>query len=164
MCIYYIIHNITKAGEANDADVNRGARNCRTFMFGTMIYIMLYMLLKHLALTNSFVYPILMSGFSLMLMADIAVMAYLYKAFYGRLITNEVLSNDQDENEWKFDDKTHKYARKTDVDYKLEREMEDVKADYHSKKINEIREELLEEKDETLENPDNNTDNDTINV
>lgn len=148
MCIYYTIHNITKAGEVNDEDVDRGARNCRTFMFGTMIYIMLYMLLKHLSLTNSFVYPILMSGFSLMLMADIAVMAYLYKAFYGRLITNEVLSSDHDEEKWKFDDKTHKYTRKSSADYMIEREMEDVKADYHSKKINEMREKLFDDKEE----------------
>ena len=152
MCIYYTIHNITKAGEINDEDVDRGARNCRTFMFGTMIYIMLYMLLKHLSLTNSFVYPILMSGFSLMLIADIAIMAYLYKAFYGRLITNEVLSNDKDEAEWKYDDKTHKYVRKSEADYKIEKEMEDVKADYHSRKINEIREEILDSKKDEDDN------------
>jgi len=103
--------------------------------------------------------------FSLMLMADMAVMAYLYKAFYGRLITNEVLSNDQDESGWKFNEKDHKYARKSAADYKIEKEMENVKSDYYCKKINEIREELVEEEkeeDTTETNETNN--NDTIQV
>ena len=108
------------------------------------------MILKHLCLTNSFVYPILMSGFSLMLLADIAVMAYLYKVFYGRLIVNEVLSNDVDEDTWKYDDKTHKYIRKTDADYEVEKAMDNVKSDYYSKKINEIREELVDEKNDDI--------------
>lgn len=159
MCIYYIIHNITKAGERNDENIDRAARNCRTFMFGTMIYIVLYMLLKHLSLTNKFIYSILMSGFALMFMADIAVMAFLYKIFYGRFITNEVLSNDEDDAEWKYDEKTHKYKRKTDADYRIENELENAKADYYSKKINEMREELNNKCEIKPDVPDNNNNN-----
>jgi hypothetical protein len=144
MCIYYTIHSITKSMEIGDEGqyVNRGARNCRTFMLGTVIYIGLYMWLKFYSIKHPVNYGILMSGFILLLIADLSVMAYLYRAFYGRLIMNEIVSNDEDDHKWKFDEKTHKYTQKTDHDYKIEHDLEEIKEEYQDKAVDNLRKEM----------------------
>ena len=100
------------------------------------------MWLKFYSIKHPVNYGILMSGFILLLIADLSVMAYLYRAFYGRLIMNEIVSNDEDDHKWKFDEKTHKYTQKTDHDYKIEHDLEEIKEEYQDKAVDNLRKEM----------------------
>ena len=107
MCIFYIIHSLTTK-TLNDND---GSKNTRTFLFGSLIYIVLYMMSMHYALKNPISYGILSTGLILLFIADISAMAFVYKSYYGRFITNEITETD---NDWKFNKEEHTYKKKTE--------------------------------------------------
>jgi len=138
MVFFYAIHSITKKGEGE----KDGAKNARTFLIGAIIYIALFMFLMHHGLKNKFTNPILKTGFFLILMVDMATMAYLYRSYYGRLITNEILSTDDDEGKWKYSETDHKYKMKTEDDVQLEEEINKVKNDYNYKELEKLRTEM----------------------
>ena len=138
MCIYYSIHSLTKKADGE----KDGPKNARTFLFGSMIYIIIYMFLSHYGLKNKQLIGLLKTGFYLLLLADLATMAYIYKSYYGRLITNEILSTDKEDKDWKYNEKKHEYSLKTETDKKIENEIEKVQADYNMKEINKLKEKL----------------------
>jgi hypothetical protein len=119
-----------------------GAKNARTFLIGAIIYIALFMFLMHHGLKNKFTNPILKTGFFLILVVDMATMAYLYRSYYGRLITNEILSTDDEESKWKYSETNHKYKLKTEDDIQLEEEINKVKNDYNYKELEKLRTEM----------------------
>lgn len=90
-----------------------GQKNCIILLLGTITWVLLWVLLY--TFKNTFYYEALRTGFIVILLADIATMAYLYKAYYGRFITNE-LGEDPSTTEWKFDQNTKKYKRKDEYD------------------------------------------------
>lgn len=122
MCIYYSIHSLTKKVDGG----KDGSKNARTFLFGSIIYIIIYMFLSHYGLKNKKLIGILKTGFYLLLLADLATMAYIYKSYYGRLITNEILSTDEEESNWEYNEKNHKYSIKKETDKKIENEIKKV--------------------------------------
>lgn len=141
MCIYYLIHNLTSKGK----NENDGPKNARTFLMGSVIYIILYMVVMNLSLKYKFQSGIMKSSLILLLCADIATMAYLYKAYYGRIILNEL---DDSCDKWKFDNKNHKYNKKTNSDIKMENEIDKIKQDYNTIKLNKLKKKIFEQKNE----------------
>ena len=129
MCIYYTIHSLTKKADGE----KDGAKNARTFLFGSIIYIIIYMFLSHYGLKNKKFIDILKTGFYLLILADLATMAYIYRSYYGRLITNEILSTDEDESKWKYNEKNHKYSLNTENDKKIEKVEEKVEENVEEK-------------------------------
>lgn len=122
MVFFYVIHSLTKKGD----NENDGSKNARTFLFGGLIYILIFMYLMHHGLKNKFTNPILKTGFFLILLFDIATMCYLYRSYYGRLITNE-LSNTHDDNKWKYSAENHEYKLKTKDDILIEHKINKIK-------------------------------------
>ena len=54
-------------------------------------------------------------------------MAFIYKQYYGRLITHEIFTTDESDKDWKYDEKEHKYDRKTMNDIHKETKIENMK-------------------------------------
>lgn len=138
MVFYYTIHSMTSKGE-KESD---GAKNCRTFLFGSVIYIILLMVVMHYSLKNRKICGILKTGLLLLFIVDIATMAYIYRSYYGRLITNELLPTDDSKKEWKYDEKKHKYQKKTNTDKEIEEEIENIKNDYNKREIDKLKEKI----------------------
>ena len=107
MPVFYLLHEILPSRE-NEKD---SKRNCRTFIIGMFIYCIIYIVIKNLVI-NNYLSTIMMdalyyTGFILFI-ADISVMAYTYKSYFGRNILNETLDND---DEWEYNEETKKYKK-----------------------------------------------------
>ena len=104
MCIFYLLHEITEFKD----DVPNGKRNARIFMLGIIIYCLVYILLVNLWDKNYFnkntTDAIFWAGLVLF-MADVSIMGYIYKSYYGRSLLNEY----GDDEEWLYNDEKHKY-------------------------------------------------------
>ena len=136
MCIYYIIHNLTNKGESE----KNGAKNARTFIFGSIMYIILYMALMHFSLKYPLSYGIFKTGLIMLFLSDIATMGYIYKSYYGRLIFNELSVDDEEDDKWKYNDKTHKYKLKNANDKALDEEKSNLNYQQERNKIYETYE------------------------
>ena len=147
MCIFYIIHSVTKKEE----DEKDGTKNARTFILGAIVYIILYMLVMNFAIKNEEMGGTLKAGLILLLVADIATMAYLYKNYYGRTILNEIVNEDQ--TEWKFNEQLHKYEKKTYADQNFEQQIDKIKNDYNAVKLDELKKKLEEMKEGEILQP-----------
>lgn len=84
-----------------------------TFLLGTIAWVLIWVLIY--SFKNNFYYEALRTAFITIILADAAVMAYLYKSYYGRFITNE-LGEDPSTTEWKYNKETKKYERKNIYD------------------------------------------------
>ena len=141
MCFFYLIHNLTNKG-CSEKD---GPKNARTFIIGSVLYIVIFMIIMNLSLKYKFQSGILKSSLILLVVADIATMGYLYKSYYGRSILNEAdIDNDKD---WKFNEKTHKYEKKTAGDKRTENELDKLKSDYNSIELKKLRKKIDEPED-----------------
>ena len=101
------------------------------------------MVIMNLSLRYKFQSGILKSSLILLLVADIATMGYLYKSYYGRSILNEAdIDNDKD---WKFDEKNHKYENKTVGDKRTENEIDKLNSDYNSIELNKLKKKMDDE-------------------
>lgn len=89
-----------------------GKRNCATFLFGTIVYGVLYAVLKHFQIIYGVLMEAVLTVFAVMIFADMCTMGYIYKRYYGRNILYEVAA-DENEKKWNFDKDTHKYSRKS---------------------------------------------------
>jgi len=158
MCIYYIIHNLTNKGE----NENNGAKNARTFIFGSIMYIILYMGLMHFSLKYPFSHGIFKTGLIMLLLSDVATMGYIYKAYYGRLIFNELSVNDEEDTKWKFDESTHKYKLKNANDKALDEEKSNIEYEQQMNEIHEIHSKFnsLPSKTELMANSNGENDGD----
>ena len=106
MCIFYLLHEITGFHQ----DVSEGKRNSRIFIIGIILYCLLYIFLCNLWDKNYFSQNITDAIFwcgMVLFIADISIMAYTYKNYYGRSIVNEM--TDDTIQKWYYDDKGHKY-------------------------------------------------------
>lgn len=154
MPIFYLSHHLMHY-TFDLKSKSDGQKNCMTFLFGVILWVLIwvgiYSLKKHV------LYDAIRTGFIVILLADISVMAYIYKSYYGRLIFNEI--DETDENtDWKFNKKTKKYNKKTDLDiYKEEREKIEEFDNYLSKinkekkkiNIHKVTSEIIKNKNRT---------------
>ena len=109
----------------------------------------------NLSLKYEFQSGILKSGLIMLFTADIATMGYLYRAYFGRSIINELDQHTDDK--WKYDDNNHKYSLKTENDIKLEEKIDHLKSDYNSIKIDAIRDEIKDYVSKKKNSIDNST-------
>lgn len=118
MAIFYLLHNIIPIG-SKESGVTDGQRNCKLFLLGVFIYVMIYIYMKNVQLAGAIHkewYESLKVGFYVLIIADISVMSFIYKDYYGRSILHEVdetinhkLKEDLDHE---YDESKHKYKRK----------------------------------------------------
>ena len=155
MCFYYILHSL-RNDKSKDSN---GQKNTRTFIFGSMLYIIVFMVIMHFSLKRYKIFDILKAGLIMMFIVDAAVMFYVYKSYYGRSITRELFDNDE---KYRFDKDKDKYEKKTDGDIKLENEIDKVKTDYHQIEIDRIKE-LIDRKKNQIKDEIMQIDIDEIN-
>ena len=110
MGFIYLIHSLNWGEHLED-----GKRNCRTVMMGMFCYTLLYVFLRQYHHSFGVFTDGITTGLFLMFLTDLFVMAYTYKAYYGRNVLNELVEN-EDQEKWVFDKVTHKYRRPTDAD------------------------------------------------
>ncbi len=108
MPLFYIVHNFILP---NTPEFREGRRNCATFLIGAVTYAVLYGIVMHLKYLYGKVMDAMLSALVLIIMADAATMAVEYRLYYGRTILHEL--EDEDVETFAFDQKTHKYTRKT---------------------------------------------------
>lgn len=144
MCFYYLVHIFTNKGGKE----SNGSKNARTFLFGSFAYICLYMAVAHYSLKNKFSSGILKSSLIMLFVVDLCTMGYIYKSYYGRLLTHELFATDDSEKDWKFDEKNHKYDRKSNEDYELENEIEVMKNNLKKNTLNELKKEIQKSDDD----------------
>jgi hypothetical protein len=127
--IFYLLHQWLP----NTDTFKEGKRNCATFMYGAVIYAVLYAVLKNAQLVYGVLVNAALSAFAIIVAADACVMAYIYKCHYGRSILHE-LDQDQDQSRWIFDAVTHKYRRPTQAETyeKLRAEVEATQAKHEA--------------------------------
>lgn len=109
MPVYFLLHNSQLL--PNTETFREGRRNCATFLFGTAAYAALYVLVKNMQLSRAYgrYLDAVLAALLALWLADCAVMAYTYRAHYGRNILCELADDDQ--RAWVYDDATHKYRR-----------------------------------------------------
>lgn len=116
MPLFYTCHHLIHY-TFNPSNKSDGQKNCMTLLFGTVLWVLLWVILY--TYKDKFYYEALRTGFIVILLADIATMAYLYKSYYGRFITNEI-GEDPSTTEWKYDKNSKKYKRKDAYDKRVE--------------------------------------------
>jgi hypothetical protein len=129
MGIFYFLHNFFPE-EPN----NHGKRNSKIFIIGIFLYVMLFLFIKHIQVTCPNVdvyYNNIQYGLIIIMIADIAVMGWLYKSFFGRNILHEVTD---DENHV-YDESTHKYI-KNDKNNKNNKVNADASSSVNSSSVN----------------------------
>jgi len=108
MGFFYLIHHLNWGKDLED-----GKRNCRTALMGSFCYSVVSVLLRQFHHSFGVFIDGFITGLLIILFTDLCVMAYIYKAYYGRLILHEMDAEDQDPSKWVFDKTTHKYRRPT---------------------------------------------------
>ena len=118
MPIFYTLHNLSWGDK-----LTAGQRNCRTFLIGMCIYVVIWVILKNLQIGQggNSKFNALFTGMLILFLADASVMAYLYKIQYGRFLTQEIIADPQ-KDDWKWDDKNKKYAP-IPLEEKLQKEL-----------------------------------------
>ena len=122
MAIFYLFHHLAHY-VWTDSTKSDGQKNSMIFLLGVIGYVLLWVGL--FSLRNNFFYTALKTGYFIILCSDIAVMAYTYKAYYGRFIFNELRDDHDDNRDWRYNDKDHKFSRKN----KFDRKIDNIKAD-----------------------------------
>jgi hypothetical protein len=116
--IFYTLHELFNLLEINtdkNGKIDHGKRNCKLFLLGTFLWIILFVLAWNYKMgffgpiklwTESLIY-----GLFVMLFADLFVMAYIYRSYFGRNILWEV-NEDTAEEIFDYDESKHKYKKK----------------------------------------------------
>jgi len=114
--IFYTLHEMFNALDINtkDGKTDHGKRNCKLFMLGTFLWTILFIIVWNYKLgyfgprkmwTDSLIY-----GLWVLLVADLMVMAYIYKSYFGRNILWEI--DEENEDRFEYDETKHKYKKK----------------------------------------------------
>ena len=113
MPIFYILHSIFNELNVNEnGDVTEhGKRNCKLFLLGSFIYVCIFVYLMHLKVKypNSLMNETYRWALIYLCVADLLVMAYIYKSYFGRNILHELSENS--EFNFDYDKDTHKYTK-----------------------------------------------------
>lgn len=170
MAIFYLLHNIIPVAQ-KEIGVTDGQRNCRLFLLGVFLYVVIYIYMKNLQLSKIIHeewYESLKVGFYVLIIADVFVMSFIYKDYYGRSIIHEVKetinSKLKDDYDHEYDENQHKYkhklvnnifltkeTKKTDKISKLVNKIDDIKKENKENKENEENKENKENKNEIKE-------------
>jgi hypothetical protein len=113
--IFYTLHEMFNLLEVNteNGKTDHGKRNCKLFLLGTFLWIVVFVLAWNYKLgyfgktklwTDSIVYSLWV-----LLIADLLVMAYIYKSYFGRGIFWEV--SEDSETGFDYDENKHKYKK-----------------------------------------------------
>lgn len=123
MVFFYLIHHLPW-GEGIEAT----KRNCRTFLFGVALYCVVALVAKNLQMTGaswiSGLWSMLQAVGLTVLLADVCVMAYLYRYSYGRSILEEIAP--EKESSWVWDERESKW-RSISLAERKERDLEHVR-------------------------------------
>jgi hypothetical protein len=103
----------------------------------------IYVVLKNLQIHGYLngIYDALYTAFIVILLADIAVMAYVYRSYFGRNILHELSPDTEKKEEWYYDPETHKYSNHLPLEAQLAKDLKEEKAHEEYK----IQKELLAE-------------------
>lgn len=148
MPIFFTIHNLNWG-----QDLSHGQRNCRTFLYGVCIYLAIYLIFKNLQLHGYLggMYDALYSAFIIVLVADMSVMAYLYRSYFGRNILHEITPNDQKKQNWYYDPETHQYSDQPPLEAQLAKELEEKKViEKYRDEFRQLKEEKLAKREQEL--------------
>jgi hypothetical protein len=126
--IFYTLHELFNVLEVNTNEgiTEHGKRNCKLFLLGTLLWIIVFVLAWNFKLgyfgpmkiwTDSVIY-----GLWVLLFADLFVMAYIYKSYFGRSVLWEV--NEKDSELFEYNEKKHSYKRKKPTNIEKEPEPE----------------------------------------
>jgi hypothetical protein len=108
-------------------NIGNGKRNCRTLLIGVCIYVGIFLILKNLQI-NEYVrgmYDALYSAFFIMIVADVSVMAYMYRSYFGRNILHELAPSDDKKDGWYYDPITHKYSNQLPLEDQLKKDLQE---------------------------------------
>jgi|SaaInlStandDraft_4_1057021.scaffolds.fasta_scaffold16547_2 hypothetical protein len=88
-----------------------GQRNCRAAIIGIVLYILLHVYLDYRIKSSGKLEFLSTARASLILvvLADFAVLAWIYKDYYGRRLGEELEDPEKTKAKWDFDKKTHTY-------------------------------------------------------
>ena len=132
MVFYHLLHHVLP-----ESDTYRdGKRNCGTFLYGSLLYAVVHVVLCNLELRYGIGFEPVRRSLFMVWLADAATMAYTYKSYYGRSILHEIGSVDAgDQRDWVYDDVTHKYRRPTPAELESKRlaeaaDLDRMKADH----------------------------------
>ncbi len=114
--IFYILHETFNILDVNTekGKIEHGKRNCKLFLLGTFLWTMMFVLAWNFKLgyfgprkiwTDSIIYSLW-----ILLFADLFVMAYIYRSYFGRSVLWEV--NEDFEEDFEYNEKKHKYKKK----------------------------------------------------
>lgn len=121
MVFYHLLHNVLPETDR----FKDGKRNCCTFIYGSALYAVVYVLFCNLKLYHGVALEPICRALFLVWMADVATMSYVYKSYYGRSILHEVSSDDQ--RNWVYDEVTHKYRIPTPAEIESKRQEENAR-------------------------------------
>jgi hypothetical protein len=142
MGVYYMLNSIFPSAKVGEY----GKRNTQIFMLGSVIYIIIYALLRHLELSSNYSksYDIFHSCFILLVCADVASVSYLYKSFFGRTIFNELTVN---EKKWHYDIQSHTYKENPK---ELVKSIEKIEKKIYDTQVKEIEEKFTQKEYEII--------------
>ena len=112
---YYALHHALPDNER----FTEGKRNCATFLFGSLLYLVVYVLVMNLRLARGECMDSVRSALLMAWLADCAAVGFIYKCHYGRSMLHEVaevVGDQDDQRHWVYDDATHRYRRPTPAD------------------------------------------------
>ena len=97
---------------------SEGRRNCATFLYGSVLYCILYVVVMNLRLRHGECMDSVRTGLLLAWLSDCAAVGVLYKMHYGRSLLNEVgevvgCDDGNSRRRWVVDGETGKYRRPT---------------------------------------------------
>jgi hypothetical protein len=121
MAIFYVLHNILPLG-SKESGLTDGQRNCRLFLMGVFLYVILFIYMKNIQLAGVIEeewYDTIKVGFYVLILSDVFVMSFIYKDWYGRSILNEVDDTlIKKTSDFEYDENEHKYKIKDKDKYK----------------------------------------------
>ena len=106
MFYYFFHHSLPESSTFTE-----GRRNCATFLYGSFMYCVLYVIVKNLRMRFGQGFDPVLAILLPLWIADAGVMGFVYRSHYGRSILHEIPLDDDDSSKWVYDAETHKYVR-----------------------------------------------------
>ena len=129
MVFYYALHHALP----ETPEFTGGKRNCATFLYGCLLYAVVYVVVMNLRLAHGECMDSLRSALFMVWLADVGSVGFLYKCRYGRSLLHEVAEvagDDQgSQRHWVMDEATGKYRRPDGADVARRRAEEAARLD-----------------------------------
>ena len=115
-------------------------RNCKIFVFGSFLYIVLLVICLNIGLKYEFFAGTLKTGLFLTILVDFCVMGFFYRQKYGRRIFDE-LSDEQ--SDWDWDNKHKIYNKKTPEELQIKKISKKINKEIINQKLEQKKSEIL---------------------